>query len=147
MKNFIRDTLKLLTLFSAIALPTTLILSFMYDPIFALGTLAASLLLVVVTWIFYAEVMRLKRLRDDEELKLFHCPWALVILPIGLTLDAILNVVVGIYWREYLPKWRSGEWLLTARLKRWKADDSNPIRQAWATRICVKLNKHDEDHC
>ena len=146
MNNFLRQTAKLLVLVIAAAIPGTLALV----PVIGWDVVWLLLLWTValsgLTWVFYVEAMRLKRLRDRGELELWHYPWALIVLGIGLPSDAALNVVVGAWWRE-APKWRNGEILLTARLDRWARDDDAPTRQQWAQRVCRKLNKHDEGHC
>ena len=146
MKEFIEDTFKLISLLAGVAIPPTLVLAITVDPIFGLGTFVAAIILTVLTWIFYAKVMRLKGMRDNDEIKLYHYPYAFVILPVGLFFDFVLNVVIGAYWKEW-PQWQNKEWLLTARLKRWKDEDFYPERVEFATRVCKKLNKHDENHC
>lgn len=141
----IKQTLKLLELMLVVALPVTVPMAFT-SPEFALISLGISIAVALITWVLYTEAMRLKRKRDRESLKLWHYPWAVVVLFIGIPFDAILNVIVGAYWKEW-PKWTDSEWLLTARLDRWAHDDDNPKRQDWAQRVCKRLNKHDEDHC
>lgn len=144
-REVLKDTGRLGVLFLAAAWPTTAAIATI-SPRVAWITLGVSLLLLLATWWLYAEAMRLKRLRDRGDIKLWHYPWAVVILGIGLTLDAVANLIVGAYWRE-APRWGDGEILLTARLERWAHDDSNPERQAFAWRVCKKLNKHDYRHC
>ena len=141
----IKQTLKLLELMLVASLPVTITLAFTSVE-FAFISLGISIAVALITWLLYTEAMRLKRKWDRENLKLWHYPWAVVVLGIGLPFDALLNVIVGAYWKE-LPQWQDKEILLTARLDRWAHDDNNPRRQKWAQNVCKKLNKHDENHC
>ena len=140
-----RQVLKIVELTAAMVLPVALIFA-PASPAGAALVSAATFALAIATFLLYAEAMRLKQLRDDGELSLWHYPWAVVVLGIGLPFDAALNVVAGAYWREW-PRWRSGEILLTSRLQRWVRDESYPARRAWAQRVCAILNKHDDGHC
>lgn len=136
---------KLLAITSGLVWPATTMLATI-DGRFAIITAAATIGLTLATWVLYVEAMRLKRLRDEGELALWHYPWALVVLPVGLTADFLLNVVVGLYWKE-APRWGDSEWLLTHRLDRWARDPSESDRRNFAWRVCRLLNKHDERHC
>ncbi|WP_155986827.1 hypothetical protein [Thioalkalivibrio sp. ALE12] len=138
-----RGTLKIAELTAAMALPVALIFA-PASPMAAAITVAATFFLAIATYRLYAEAMRLKDLRDKNQLSLWHYPWAVVVLGIGLPFDAALNVVAGLYWRER-PRW--GEILLTTRLQRWVKDAAHPARQAWAQAVCAELNRHDEGHC
>ena len=140
-----RDLLKIIELTVAVALPVVLAFA-PASPVTAAVVIAATLFLAVATFILYAEAMRLKRLRDADEIRLWHYPWAVVVLGVGLPFDAALNVVAGAYWREW-PRWRSGEILLTSRLQRWVKDEAYPARRDWAKGVCAILNKHDDGHC
>ena len=141
----IRQALKITELTAVMVLPVALIFA-PASPAAAGITVAATFLLAIATFFLYAEAMRLKQLRDDGDLSLWHYPWAVVVLGIGLPFDAALNVVAGAYWREW-PRWRSGEILLTSRLQRWVEDEAYPARRAWAKGVCAILNKHDDGHC
>lgn len=141
----LKDTTKLMSLFLAVVGPASAGLAAINEK-FALLTAAASGGLALTTWILYVEAMRLKRIRDAGGVKLWHYPWAVVVLGVGLPVDFLLNVVVGAYWRE-APKWGDKEWLLTARLDRWARAEDYPARRQFARRVCKLLNKHDEDHC
>lgn len=141
----VKQTLKLLELMLVAALPVTVPMAFT-SPEFAFASLGIGVAVALITFFLYAEAMRLKRKRDRENLKLWHYPWAVVVLGIGLPFDALLNMIVGFYWKE-LPQWQDKEILLTARLDRWARDDNNPKRQKWAQAVCKRLNKHDKGHC
>ncbi|WP_018865132.1 hypothetical protein [Thioalkalivibrio sp. ARh3] len=141
----IRQTLKIVELTAVMVLPVAMVFA-PASPAAAAITTAATFLLAIATFYLYAEAMRLKRRRDRGELSLWHYPWAFVVLGIGLPFDAALNLVAGLYWRE-IPRWRSGEILLTDRLQRWVDDEYHPARQEWARDVCAVLNIHDKGHC
>ena len=138
-----RGTLKIVELTAAMTLPVAAIFA-PASPTAAAITVVATFALAIATFFLYAEAMRLKDLRDDGELSLWHYPWAVIVLGVGLPFDAALNVVAGAYWREW-PRW--GEILLTARLQRWVDDEAYPARRDWARKLCAILNKHDDGHC
>lgn len=141
----IKQIIKILSIFSTVAIPVTTWLM-MFSTWFGIATFVFSVILIISTWVLYVEAMRLKRLKDNDSIELYHYPWAIIVLGIGIPLDALLNIVIGLYWKE-LPKWNDKEILLTNRLQRWKSDDSHLSRQIFAEKICKYLNKHDEDHC
>ena len=140
-----RQVLKITELTAVMVLPVALIFA-PASPAGAALVSAATFALAIATFFLYAEAMRLKQLRDDGELSLWHYPWAVVVLGIGLPFDAALNVAAGAYWREW-PRWRSGEILRTSRLQRWVKDEAYPARRDWAKGVCAILNKHDDGHC
>lgn len=66
--------------------------------------------------------------------------------------DALVNIfAVSLVFLEG-PKLTKGEWLVTARLKRWKTltkqdDRLFGWRRKFAWWMCDKLNKYDAGHC
>jgi len=110
------------------------------------AVIAITAAIAAITFGLYVAAMRLKTKRDRGELKLFHYPWAVIVLGIGFPFDFVINILVGLAGGE-LPRWQDDEWLLTARLDRWARDAEHPRRAGFAQRMCKLLNKHDEDHC
>jgi len=97
--------------------------------------------IAVLTWIFYLAAYHLIPLRD--QLHPVAKAHAYVIVGIGLVLDAILNIVVATIAFGDLPR----EWLLTTRLKRYKAGRLG-WRRVVAYWVCEHLlNQFDEGHC
>ena len=105
-----------------------------------------SLALIVVTYIGYIKIMRLKRIRDSEgkDLKWYHKFYGYPLLAVGVVLDTLLNVIVGtIIFREF-PR----ELLLTPRLDRWAREDKDGYRGKFARFVCrYMLNPFDPGHC
>jgi hypothetical protein len=97
--------------------------------------------LMLVTWLFYVAIMHLKEVRDD--LHPVATVNGYILLGIGLPLDVLLNVVVGTIVFLDPPR----EWLLTARLKRYKIQTFG-WRSATSWWLCEHLlNQFDEGHC
>lgn len=103
----------------------------------AVGTLAALFILYVI-------VMRLARKRDRGELKRTDKVVGAIVVPAGIFLDAAWNLTFAtlVFWD--FPQ----EWLLTARLKRYRRDEPLSWRGKIAAFVCGKwLNPHDPGHC
>ena len=104
-----------------------------------------SLFLIVVTYIGYIKIMRLKRIRDAEnkDLEWYHKLYGYPLLVIGIILDTLLNVIVGTIIFVEFPR----EFLLTPRLDRWGREDDG-YRGKFARFVCkYMLNPFDEGHC
>ena len=146
MTGFVRQTEKIVHMTCSLALPAITTIVPITGLELAIAAFVLTLAIMVSTWLLYAEAMRLRRLHKSGGAGLYHYPWAVIVLGVGLPFDALANVVVGAYWCE-LPRWSNGEWLLTTRLDRWARSSEKPTRAAWAQKVCRLLNRHDANHC
>jgi predicted transporter len=82
----------------------------------ALKAVAWAIATIYLTWVFFAAVMNVKRVRDAG--KLTRTAWMLgmLTLAIGLVLDLAVNWLIAPVLFLELP--RAGEWLLSARITR-----------------------------
>ncbi len=100
--------------------------------------------LLAVLFLLYVVIMRLKRRRDRGDLSARHYVLAAAVLPFGIGLDAFWNVVFGTIFFVDPPR----EWLLTARLQRYKREQPKAWRGRFAAWFCARvLNPHDPEHC
>lgn len=76
------------------------------------------LLLAFATWIWFTSMMAVKQAKDTGRLHGVALVFGYAILTIGIPLDFALNLFSSILFAE-LPRYRSNEWLLTARMKRY----------------------------
>lgn len=139
------------------------------DLVFAVETLATAIVIawaialpenfllwaaatVLATWVAYVIIMTANNRKDELHWTIKASVY--VLLPFGITLDFILNVVFATVLLLDKPRW--GEWLLTARLKRVKEEEGAGIgpailsayRYTAAYLICrYLLNPFDKDHC
>ena len=100
---------------------------------------------IYATWVFYTSVMCLRRARNEGRLTPVIRPIAYLTLYIGLVLDVFLNTIMSLPFLEF-PRWFSGEFLLTSRLKRlvkgsgWRATQA----KFWCNNF---LEPFDQGHC
>lgn len=96
---------------------------------------------IVTTWLFYVAIMHLIQVRDRlHPIAKIH---AYVLAGIGVTLNAILNIVVATVLFADLPR----EPGLTKRLKRYKKGP-----EGWRKKVAVWICEHaldqfDSGHC
>lgn len=103
--------------------------------------LSACYVLMLVTWLFYLAAMNLIKLKDELTGMAKFNGYILII--IGVTLDFLLNAIVGSLLFLEPPR----EWLLTDRLQRHKKKPDH-WRFKIANYICGNLlNPFDPDHC
>lgn len=74
------------------------------------------LALVYLTFVHYAAVMNLQRVRDAKKLTRLQIPFAYAALALGLVLDVLLNVMACLLVLWVIPR----DWLLTSTLIRFK---------------------------
>ena len=97
-----------------------------------------------MAYIFFVALVKIADVWSELHLimKILIAPFAIM----GALLDVIVNATIGTVLFLELPKWRSREWLFTARLKRWKMYTS--WRGKVATWLCEEgLNPIQPDHC
>jgi hypothetical protein len=82
----------------------------------ALAALAWAIVLFYFTWVFFAAVMNIKRVRDAGKLARTARALGMLTLAIGLVLDLAVNWLIAPVLFMELPRW--GEWLLSARITR-----------------------------
>lgn len=98
------------------------------------------LALVYLTFIHYAAVMNLVRVKDANKLTRLQVPVAYVALAFGLVLDVLLNVLACLLVLWVIPR----DWLLTSTLIRFKRAGSGMTRitrwrYAVACWVCAEL--------
>ena len=103
--------------------------------IYALGIIA----LIYFTFVHYAAVMNLQRVRDAKKLTREQFVLAYAALGVGLVLDALLNVVACLLM-GVLPR----DWLLTMTLIRYKRKGPGKSfltrwRYAFSVWVCSRL--------
>ncbi len=98
----------------------------------ALQSLAWAVALFYVTWVFFAAVMNVKRVRDAGKLTRTARAFGLVTLAIGLVLDLAVNWLLAPLLFLELPRY--GEWLLSARITRLIAAGAG-----WRARLALWL--------
>lgn len=92
----------------------------------------------------YVVIMRLKRKRDRGELRLTDWVVGVVVVPIGILADAFYNLTWASLFFFDPPR----EWLLTARLQRYRRTQPHRWRGRFAAWFCrVVLNPRDPGHC
>jgi len=71
-----------------------------------------------LTWVCFCALMALQKVRADGNLKGLAKWFGYILLIIFVPLDFFLNLVATVLFIEF-PRYRSGEWLVTARMKRY----------------------------
>jgi hypothetical protein len=116
--------------------------------IFSLESILSFVVCFLLTFTFYAAVIKFRSLRDDGTLATLAPVVTVcikIILYVGLVLDAILNIVflTAYYWE--IPK----EVLSTFRVKRWywsEADTRNKRKSVWfAKNFLLPIDPHHMD--
>lgn len=82
-------------------------------------------------WIMYVAVMRLKQVREAEQLTWAMKAFGYPLLVVGLVADLFVNVVLGSLVLLEVPR----EWTLSSRLWRWSNDDAGGWRQKVALAV------------
>jgi len=101
------------------------------------------LLSFILLFIEFVVIMKIHHKTKNEVL---HKILAIFFIPQDLVANFVFITLVGLE----LPK--PGEWLVTARMKRWKTIDPTEGKLKWwrhtfATKLCEQLNKYDAGHC
>lgn len=76
------------------------------------------LVLSFATWVWFTSMMAVKQAKDTGRLHGVALVFGYAILILGAPLDFLLNFFSTIVFIE-LPRYRSKEWLFTARMKRY----------------------------
>jgi hypothetical protein len=105
----------------------------------ALKVLGLALAVFYLTWVFYAAVMNLKRVRDAGKLTGVNRALGMLTLAIGLLFDLAVNWLIATVLFAELP--RVGEWLLSARITRLIAEDCG-----WRRRLALFMRTQLLDH-
>jgi hypothetical protein len=88
---------------------------------------------MLLTWVLFGTVMRLREVKDAGNLTFRKRPVNFVLgylaLLIGVLLDVYDNLAFFSVIGLELPKW--GEWLSTARLCRWYPADDGRLISRW----------------
>lgn len=84
------------------------------------------------TWVFFAAIMNIKRVRDAGKLTRTARVLGMATLAIGLVLDLAVNWLIAPVLFLELPRWR--EWLLSARITRLIAAGTG-----WRARLALWL--------
>ncbi len=71
-----------------------------------------------VVWVGFCALMAIQKVKADGKLKGLALWFAYPLLAIFVPLDFFLNLVSSIVFLE-IPRYRSNEWLFTARMKRY----------------------------
>lgn len=99
--------------------------------IFFIYWLLTEVVLIFVTWVFFAAVMRFQMLRDAGKLEFSRHPlrWVMahIALAIGLVLDTLVNWRFCTIAGMEIPK----EFLTTARLNRWYGSTDTGLLARW----------------
>ena len=114
--------------------------------------LIASALLIWLTCVFFAAVMRYRQMRDAGQLEFKDNPLQFIqaysATFAGLFLDTIVNLGPMTVLLVELPQLKGGrnildkEWLTTARLCRWKnAPDDNLFTKYWRKAVIVRIGE------
>lgn len=88
-----------------------------------------------ILWIMYVAVMRLKQVRDAQQLTKAQRAFGYPLLAVGLVLDFFVNVVIGSAVLLEVPR----EWTLSSRLWRLSNDAGAGWRQKVALAVRVGL--------
>lgn len=94
----------------------------------------------LITLVQFIVVMKIHHKAHNKYLHYVLAAW---FIPQDFVVNVVLFTIIGLE----LPR----EWLVTARLKRWKKSTGTSLLDAWryaaGVKLCDILNRYDAGHC